>query len=149
CARIVEAMTDAALPRDVAGSLIARADGVPFFLEELVRAVVERPAGAIAAVIPGTVQEVITARVDRLASDDRGVLEAASVLGREGLPSLLRDVSGLDGPDFEAAVARLRLTEFLRETRVVPAPEYAFHHVLTQEVTYGNLGAERRARLHD
>jgi transcriptional regulator with AAA-type ATPase domain/predicted ATPase len=148
CARIVEA-TGAAIPRDVVGPLLARADGVPFFLEELVRAVAEHPAGAGPAVMPATVQEVITARVDRLAAADRAVIEAASVLGREGLVSLLRDVSGLDEPDFASALARLRLNEFLRETRVVPAPEYAFHHVLTQEVTYGNLAAERRARLHE
>ena len=147
-ARIVEAMTGPAVSREIAEALIAKAEGIPFFLEELVRALADRPAGAAPAAIPGTIQEAITARVDRLHAADRAVLEAACVLGKEGPVALLRAVSGLPDPDFSSALARLQLTEFLRETRVVPFAEYAFTHVLTQEVAYRNLAADRRRALH-
>ncbi len=147
--KIVESIAPAdVLDRQVADALVTKADGIPFFLEELVRAVSDRPSGSLLARIPGTIQGVITARLDRLSLAERELLEAAGVLGKEGAVSLLRDVSGLPDPEFSSALTKLRAAEFLRETRVVPSPEYAFTHGLTQEVAYQGLAAERRRALH-
>ena len=146
--RIVEAMAGDSVSPEVVEALIAKAEGIPFFLEELVRGLVDRPAGADPFAIPGTIGELITARVYRLPVGDRAVLEAACVLGKQGPVSLLREVSGLADPDFSSVLARLRLAEFLGETRVVPFPEYAFTHALIQEVAYRRLTAERRRALH-
>ena len=146
---IVSAVAPAgAVPAEVADALVARADGIPFYLEELVRAVADRPADAALADIPGTIQGVVTARLDRLPVADRDLLGTAAVLGREGPVSLLREVSGLAEPDFAPALHRLRALEFLRETRVVPSAAYAFTHVLTQEVAYASLSPDRRRVLH-
>jgi transcriptional regulator with AAA-type ATPase domain/tetratricopeptide (TPR) repeat protein len=147
--QIVESIAPAGLvTADIAGALVAKAEGIPFFLEELVRSVSDRPGGAALAGIPGTVQGVISARLDRLPGADRRLLEAAAVLGKEGSVSLLREVSGLPDPEFLSAFTRLRAAEFLRETRAVPLPQYAFTHGLTQEVAYENLSGQRRRSLH-
>src|SRR5262249_26229754 len=147
--KIVESIAPAgALAGPVTDALVAKADGIPFFLEELVRTVTDRPRGAPPAGTPGTSQGVVPAPLDRLSSVDRALLEAASVLGKEGALSVLRGVSGLAEPDFASALTNLRSAEFLRETRVVPSPEYAFTHALTQEVAYRGLADDRRRALH-
>jgi transcriptional regulator with AAA-type ATPase domain/tetratricopeptide (TPR) repeat protein len=147
--KIVESIAPAGVvSADVADALVAKAEGIPFFLEELVRSVSDRPGGATLAGIPGTVQGVISARLDRLPIADRHLLEAAAVLGKEGFVSLLREVSGLPDPEFLASFTCLRVAEFLRETRAVPLPQYAFTHGLTQEVAYENLSAQSRRALH-
>jgi tetratricopeptide (TPR) repeat protein len=147
--KIVESIAPAgAVAAPVADALVAKAEGIPFFLEELVRTMADRPSGSALAAIPGTIQGVITARLDRLSRAERALLEAAGVLGREGPLSVLRTVSGLAEADFSSALTNLRAAEFLRETRVVPSPEYAFTHALTQEVAYRALSAERRRALH-
>jgi transcriptional regulator with AAA-type ATPase domain/tetratricopeptide (TPR) repeat protein len=147
--KIVQSIAPAgALAGPVADALVAKADGIPFFLEELVRTMSDGPGDSALAGIPGTIQGVVTARLDRLSPTERSLLEAAGVLGREGALSVLRAVSGLADADFAAALTNLRSAEFLRETRVVPSPEYAFTHALTQEVAYRALSTERRRALH-
>jgi DNA-binding NtrC family response regulator len=147
--KIVESITvPHVLAPGVADTLVAKADGIPFFLEELVRAVLDHPRDGELAAIPGTIQGVITARLDRLPVADRDLLQAAAVLGKEGPVAPLAAIGGLPDTEFAAAMARLRASEFLRESRVVPVPEYAFTHVLTQDVAYRSLSAERRRGLH-
>lgn len=149
CLTIVESIAPAGIvSAEAAHALVAKSEGVPFFLEELVRSLSDRPAGAAVAAIPATVQEVISARLDRLPLADRHLLEAAAVFGKEGPLSLLREMSGRAETEFAASFAHLRAAEFLRTGRVVPFPEYAFAHVLTQEVAYETLSAERRRALH-
>jgi ABC-type oligopeptide transport system substrate-binding subunit/class 3 adenylate cyclase len=145
------------LPDEMEGRILEHAEGNPFFLEELVRSLVDagslvregdgwRYDHAAEVEIPPTVEKVILARIDRLEAHPRDVLTAASVLGREfGLP-LLEAVSG-DG-DVRASLSSLMRLDLLREARRWPEPEYRFKHALIQEATYRTLVVDERRALH-
>src|SRR3989441_455863 len=140
--------------------LIERTDGNPFFLEESVRTLVEtgvlvgdrgaygvaRPAGEIQ--VPATVQAVLAARIDRLPPEDEALLQTAAVIGKDVPFDLLQAVADRPEEPLRAGLIRLRGSEFLYETRLVPELEYAFKHVLSQEVAYAGLLQDRRRALH-
>jgi len=139
--------------------LIERTEGNPFFLEESVRRLVEtqvlvgsagyRLAKPLQAVdVPATVQAVLAARIDRLAAEDKRLLQAASVIGRDIPFTLLRAIADLEPEDLRRRVAHLQAGEFLYETSLFPELEYTFKHALTHEVAYGSLLRERRRGLH-
>jgi DNA-binding SARP family transcriptional activator len=140
--------------------LTARAGGNPFFLEECARAaeatgLMRGEPGAYRLdcdpdhlVLPATVQAVIAARLDRLAADEKRLLQVAAVVGAEASVPLLRAVSDLPDEAFERAVARLHTGEFLLPLRVVPEPVHRFKHALTHEVVYGSLLRQNRRELH-
>ena len=135
------------LPDDLARAILDKAEGNPFFLEELSRAVGEERGARTELTVPDTVQEVLLARIDRLPEGCRRVLVTASVLGREVSRGLLGRI--WDGPgDLEAPLAELTRLEFLYPSSRADEPVYAFTHSLTQEVAYGSLEPERRQALH-
>jgi ABC-type oligopeptide transport system substrate-binding subunit/class 3 adenylate cyclase/tetratricopeptide (TPR) repeat protein len=146
------------LPPKLHAQILAQAEGNPFFLEELVRSLVdsgavERVAGGwrfdheTGVEVPATVEKVILARVDRLSPDCRRVLTAASVLGRQFSLPLLRGVTH-DTADLRDSLRELQRLDLLREGRRWPQPEFRFKHVLIQETVYRTVvGSERRA-LH-
>jgi ABC-type oligopeptide transport system substrate-binding subunit/class 3 adenylate cyclase len=143
---------------DMEGRLLEHADGNPFFLEELVRSLVD--AGALVAEgdawrfdhaveveVPPTVEKVILARIDRLEPGSHAALMAASVLGRQfGLP-LLEAVSGGNG-GVVRSLNDLQRLDLVRESRRWPEAEYRFKHALIQETAYRTLLTEERTRLH-
>jgi class 3 adenylate cyclase/tetratricopeptide (TPR) repeat protein len=132
--------------RPVADSMlelvVRKAEGNPFFLEEMTRAL-----GAGEAAVPDTIHGIIAARIDRLPEAPKRLLQVASVLGREVSPRLLEavwdDRAAL--PDLLAELTRL---EFLDEQAAEAGPVYAFHHALIQEVAYETLPTTRRQALH-
>jgi tetratricopeptide (TPR) repeat protein len=139
--------------------LIDRTEGNPFFLEESVRRLVEtqvlvggigyrlaRPLGAVE--VPATVQAVLAARIDRLALEDKRLLQAASVIGKDIPFPLLQAIADMEPEDLRRRVAHLQAGEFLYETSLFPELEYTFKHALTHEVAYGSLLKERRRALH-
>src|SRR5712692_7037716 len=140
--------------------LIGRTEGNPFFLEESVRALVE--TGALvgergsyrlgrapdAIQVPATVQAVLAARIDRLAPEDKRVLQSAAVIGHELPFSLLLAVVEGGEDRLRASLARLQEAEFLYEASLFPELEYTFKHALSHEVAYGGLLHERRRALH-
>ena len=142
------------LPAEMERRILEPAEGNPFFLEELVRSLVD--AGALVrggegwrfdheveVEVPPTVEKVILARIDRLQPDAHDTLMAASVLGRQfGLP-LLEAVSGSDG-DVSRSLLELQRLDLVRESRRWPEPEYRFKHVLIQEAAYRTLVSEQR-----
>ena len=125
--------------------ILGRAEGNPFFLEELARTLVV-PQGAAPAAVPGTVQEVLLARLERLTEEDRELLQAASVLGRDFSPALLQAVTG--GGDLRQRLAALMDAEFLYEAATGGDALCVFRHALTQDVAYESLAPERRRALH-
>jgi class 3 adenylate cyclase/tetratricopeptide (TPR) repeat protein len=147
------------LPEELARVVARKAEGNPFFLEEIGRALIEtgavrksnghltlvRPASAI--VVPDRVQDVIAARIDRLADDQKQTVQVASVIGREFALRLLRRVA--DATErLEGALAHLKSLEFIYE-RLAPADvEYVFKHALTQDVAYESILHARRRALH-
>jgi class 3 adenylate cyclase/tetratricopeptide (TPR) repeat protein len=165
-----------ALPTETAGKLLDALLGVdpglaplkqllvplgnPFYLEEAVRTLVEtkalkglpgdyrltRPVEAIQ--VPATVQVMLAARIDRLASEDKRLLQVAAVVGERAPFSLLRAIAELPDEALRSALAHLRATEFLYETGLPPDFEYTFKHALTHDVTYGSLLLESRRELH-
>jgi class 3 adenylate cyclase/tetratricopeptide (TPR) repeat protein len=140
--------------------LIERAAGNPFFLEESVRALVETGVlegepGAYRVIstadkiqVPASVQAVLAARIDRLAPDDKHLLQNASAIGTVVPAKLLRAVAEPPMTDVRAGLVRLRDAGFLQEARLYPEVEYAFAHALTYEVAYAGLLHERRKALH-
>ncbi len=160
-----EVVLDELLGRDAAlGPLkrlvIERTDGNPFFIEETVRSLVEtgvlageRGGYRLARVVqslqvPATAQALLAARIDRLAPEDKRLLQAAAVIGTDVPFELLQAVGDEPEDRLRQGLARLQATEFVYETRLFPDPEYTFRHALTHEVAYGSLLAERRRTLH-
>jgi class 3 adenylate cyclase/tetratricopeptide (TPR) repeat protein len=134
--------------------------GNPFFLEETVRALVD--SGALAGdrgryqlvhpvqtiQVPPTVQVVLAARIDRLAPEDKRLLQTASVVGKDVSLALLRAIAGLPDDALHRALDRLRAAEFLVETGFYPDLTYAFKHALTHEVASASVLQERKRALH-
>ena len=134
--------------------------GNPFFLEETVRTLVETNALAgergryrltqsIQAIqVPATVHAMLAARIDRLPSDDKRLLQTASVIGKDLPFALLQAVADLPDDVLRRGLSHLQAAEFLHETSLYPDSEYTFKHALTHEVVYGSLLEERRRSLH-
>jgi adenylate cyclase len=137
----------AALPTKLEPALaelvVDRADGNPFFTEELARYLRER---GDAAELPDTVHDLLTARIDRLPERLKRTLQVAAVLGREFRLSLLAALA--PSADLEPMLGELVSRELLRQKDVLPDPVYAFSHPLTQEVAYRGLLVKSRAELH-
>jgi len=134
----------ARLPEDLAGEVLEKAEGNPFFLEELTRSLIEHGAGAA---VPDTLQGLLTARIDRLPPEHKRLLQTASVLGREVALDLLQAI--WDRPSrLEPLLADLKRWELLHEVSGADRPVYVFHHALTQEVAYQTLLSGRRQALH-
>ena len=140
--------------------LIERTEGNPFFLEESVRTLVEtgvlmgergayRLAKTLPSVqVPATVQAVLAARIDRLPPEDKGLLEAASVLGKNVSCVLLQAIAEMSEEALHRSLDHLQTAEFLYETHLFPELEYTFKHALTCEVAYGSLLERRRRAYH-
>jgi class 3 adenylate cyclase/tetratricopeptide (TPR) repeat protein len=134
--------------------------GNPFFLEETVRTLVEtkvlagerghyrltQPVQTIQ--VPPTVQAMLAARIDRLAPEDKRLLQVASVVGKDLPFALLQAIAELPDEALRRGLDHLRAAEFLHETGLYPDLEYSFKHALTHEVTYRGLLQERRRELH-
>ncbi len=140
--------------------LIDRTEGNPFFLEESVRTLVEmkvlvgergayRMTAPLHSVhVPATVEAILAARIDRLPGEDKRLLQAAAVVGKDLLFSLLQTVAELPEEELRRGLARLQAAEFLYESGLFPDLEYTFKHALTHEVAYGGLLQERRRAMH-
>jgi predicted ATPase/MoxR-like ATPase len=140
--------------------LVERTGGNPFFLEETIRRLAEtavlagergayrlaRPVMSIA--VPDTVQEVLAARMARLAQPAYEVLLSAAVVGRRVRHDVLAAVSGLSAETLDRGLELLQTREFLSETSLAEDREYIFRHALTQEVAYTSLPDEQRRALH-
>jgi class 3 adenylate cyclase/tetratricopeptide (TPR) repeat protein len=139
--------------------VLSRAEGNPFFIEEVVRSLVD--VGALVRTedglrvtehidrveVPGTIQEVVMARVDRLPADTRRVLELGAVLGRTFPARLLAEVAD-ETPGIEFAVAQCLRAELLEEARIGDESSYAFKHALAQETVYESILRRTRRTLH-
>ena len=137
-----------------------RAQGNPFFIEELVQALVEAGSlqggrGAyrlVAAVdeaaVPASVQAVLSARIDRLSAREKALLQAAAVIGKEFSQPVLERVVDLQPRELEDALRNLIAGEFVYEQELYPEALYAFKHPLTLEVAYGSQLRERRGKVH-
>jgi class 3 adenylate cyclase/tetratricopeptide (TPR) repeat protein len=136
-----------ALPQHLEQVIIDKAQGNPFFLEELTHAVIEQGDLQRDGVVPDTIQGVLMARIDRLPEAHKCLLQTASVLGREFAPRLLQALWEEPAP-LESLLLDLKRLEFLYERARGEEPVYVFKHALTQDVAYASLLTTRRQVLH-
>jgi class 3 adenylate cyclase/predicted ATPase len=136
-----------ALARDVVDNVAARTGGVPLFVEEVTRLLLERGEQGGAQAIPPTLQQSLMARLDRL-GPAREVAQIGSVIGRGFSYKLLKAVAGLDDLPLEAALEKLSDADIVLVEGVLPDSDYRFKHALIQDAAYENLLKSRRQVLH-
>jgi DNA-binding SARP family transcriptional activator/predicted ATPase len=147
------------LPEAVVEQILARADGVPLFIEELTSMLLEGGLlretkegyvldGALPALaIPTTLQDSLAARLDRLQSD-KHVTQTGAAIGREFSHELIRVVASLAPADLDAALERLTASGLISRRGAAPIATYAFKHALVQDAAYATLPKSRRQKLH-
>src|SRR5262245_49773792 len=147
------------LPEEVTDQIIDRTDGVPLFIEELTKAVVESGlladagdrytvAGSLPPLaIPTTLQGSLLARLDHLAPV-REVAQIAAALGRQFSHELISAVAGMPQRQIDDALGQLVGAELIFRRGVPPDAEYTFKHALVQDTAYGTLLRGRRQQLH-
>jgi class 3 adenylate cyclase/tetratricopeptide (TPR) repeat protein len=137
-----------------------RTGGNPFFIEEIVQALFDEGAlirnGSIKVKrslsqlrLPPTVQGMLAARIDRLADQQKELLQTLAVIGRESPLAVLQRITGIEGLSLNRSLAELRAREFIYEQPSEHDTEYVFKHALTQEVAYNSLLIERRKQVHE
>ena len=136
-----------ALSKEVVESVSERTGGVPLYVEEVARLLLELgEAGGLQA-IPPTLQQSLAARLDRLGGA-REVAQIGAVLGRDFTYSLLRAVGGLEDPALHAALDRLAEADLLIAEGAGPEANYRFKHALVKDAAYQSLLKSRRQQLH-
>ena len=156
---IMNALNIAGLHHRVRRAIIERSGGNPFFIEEVLRSLVDEGAvvrkhGAFhttekihTMVIPQTINDVLLARIDRLEERTKELIKIASVIGRSFFHRVLADVaSSLD--DINRRLEFLTGIQLIRERRRLKELEYLFKHALVHEATYGSILSETRKELH-
>jgi predicted ATPase len=131
----------------VIDSVTERTGGVPLFVEEVTRLLLERGEQGGTQAIPPTLQQSLTARLDRL-GPAREVAQISAVIGRDFSYSLLRAVSGWEDRPLQAALERLGEADILLVQGLPPESDYRFKHALIQDAAYENLLKSRRQLLH-
>jgi transcriptional regulator with AAA-type ATPase domain/tetratricopeptide (TPR) repeat protein len=135
------------VPEPLAELIVDRAEGNPFFLEELLRTIRDGKEGVQAAV-PETVQDVLMARLMRLEHQDRRVLTTAAVLGRDFAIPLLQALLRISDDELGTSLDHLQAGEFLLTQVDSGTVRQRFKHALTQEVAYGAISPAERRQLH-
>ena len=147
------------LPDDLRALIVRKAEGNPFFVEEVVKSLQEVGAirragdryvlakGLDEILIPDTIQDVIMARIDRLSEAPKKTLQLASVIGREFTRRLLDRIADLRERT-EEFLQDLKAIELIYEKALYPELAYMFKHALTHEVAYNSLLMQRRKELH-
>ncbi|HJY84495.1 MAG TPA: adenylate/guanylate cyclase domain-containing protein [Candidatus Binatia bacterium] len=150
-----------ALPPEVVNQIVSKTDGVPLFVEELTKAVMEsgvlqegddRDVGARRAVplplaIPATLQDVLMARLDRLATV-KEVAQLGATLGREFSYELLQAVAPMEEASLQQTLAKLVEAEVLYQRGLPPQARYVFKHALIQDAAYQSLLKSKRQQYH-
>ena len=136
-----------ALPRDIVEGVSERTGGVPLFVEEVTRLLLERGEQGGAQAIPPTLQQSLAARLDRLGSA-RETAQIGAVLGRGFSYALLQSVAGLDEGALQSALERLAEADILFVEGDGAQATYRFKHALIQDAAYDSLLKSRRQMLH-
>jgi predicted ATPase len=149
------------LPEVVRSQILRKTEDNPFFIEEVIRALIAegtlaketrdgawrlaRPVATLA--LPDTIQGVIMARIDRLEEGVKSVLKLASVIGRSFFLRILQAIAEA-GDAVDRSLTQLEHAELIRLRERLPELEYIFKHALVQEAAYGSILVERRRAIH-
>ena len=140
--------------------IIEKTQGNPFFMEEIVRALVEQGVlvrnGATRLTkplteihIPPTVHGILASRIDALPASEKGLLQTLAVIGKDFPLNLVRHITASPDDQLEPMLKGLQAGEFIYEQPALGEAEYTFKHALTQEVAYNSVLMERRRLLHE
>ena len=148
------------LPAHVVEQVVQRTDGVPLFVEELTKSIVEAQTAALGDTealriagdsspieVPASLRDSLTARLDRL-GEAKMVAQLASVLGREFDYALLHTICNLPQAELEQRLAELNRAEIIHQRGIPPRSHYVFKHALIQESAYDTLLKSTRAQYH-
>ena len=147
------------LPPEVLEQILAKTDGVPLFMEELTKSVLEsglvrETSGAYVLAsaltplaIPSTLQDSLTARLDRL-SPVKETAQIGAAIGREFSRALLEAISPIKGAALDDALHQLIEAELIHVRGAAPKATYVFKHALVQDTAHGSLLRSRRQRIH-
>ena len=158
-AAMVERVAGKALPEEVVQQLLAKSDGVPLYIEEMTKNLVESglltetdghyeltgPLPKMA--IPSSLQDSFAARLDRLASV-RELAQIGAVLGREFSHGLIHAVSRVDDPKLQNGLGQLSAADILFQRGLPPDATYTFKHALLQDAAYASLLKSQRQQFH-
>lgn len=158
---MMESMLDTeSLPEDLRRLIRHRAEGNPFYLEEILNALVESNTLAFEdgrwqmnrafkeTDIPSTIHGIIASRMDQLDPEDRRILQEAAVIGRSFLYDLLKRIS-VHGDEVDSGLYKLERAGLIKSRALHPEMEFIFKHALIQEVSYGSLLRRERQRVHE
>ena len=146
--RMVEELTARhALPKEMIEGVTERTGGVPLFVEEVTRLLLERGEQGGIQAIPPTLQQSLTARLDRL-GPTREVAQIGAVIGRGFSYSLIRAVTEIEDAALQPTLERLAEADILLVQGLPPESDYRFKHALIQDAAYENLLKSRRQVLH-
>jgi tetratricopeptide (TPR) repeat protein len=154
-------LTVADLPASLRSEILAKAEGNPFFVEEILRRLIDEgvlvqegdhwraSAAALSATIPDSIYALLAARVDSLAAAERRVVQEAAVIGRTFWAAAVGHAIPNDGVDNSLAVLERKGLVVVRPTSSLSGQEeYAFRHALVRDVAYASLPKARRALAH-
>ncbi len=156
---IINMLNIGELHHAVIGQIVRRASGNPFFIEEVVRSLIDEGAVVLTdgkfqvtekihtMSIPHTINDVLMARIDRLEEKTRSLVKVAAVIGRNFFYRILSEVSNRR-EDIDFSLAYLKEIQLVRERRRMGELEYLFKHALAQEVAYDSILPPKRKELH-
>lgn len=159
-AAVAEAVAGKRLPQEVLNEIVAHADGVPLFIEELTKAMRDLNVlvdagdhfdllGSLPAVtVPVTLQDALMARLDSLPPSARHAAQVGAVIGREFDRALLASVSDMPAGELETALSELIGAELILSGGTTASPANIFKHALIQDAAYESLLKRRRRELH-
>lgn len=158
---MMESMLDSeSLPDDLCRLIQSRAEGNPFYLEEILNALIDSKALAFEdgrwqmnrafkeTDIPSTIHGIIASRMDQLDPEDKRILQEAAVIGRAFLYDLLKRIS-VHGDAVDSCLYKLERAGLIQPRALHPEMEFMFKHALIQEVSYGSLLRRERQRVHE
>jgi len=143
----------------IAAKIIVRAGGNPFFIEEVVRSLIDEGVVVLEngrfkttekieeIVVPHRIVDVLMARIDRLEEETRNLVKVASVIGRSFFYRIIKEVAKFS-KDIDSQLLNLKELQLIRERKREGEVEYLFKHALAQEVAYESILHRKRRRLH-
>jgi len=149
------------LDNDLEDLILEKSEGIPFFIEELVKSlkdlkIIEKNENIVGLtknaqnlVIPSTIHDVIMTRVDPLPWSVKEVLQTGAVIGREFSYDLIKKVADLSGQELISQLSALKDSELVYERGIYPQSTYIFKHALTREVVYDSILIVRKKKLHE
>jgi tetratricopeptide (TPR) repeat protein len=157
---VASILTEGKVGEELRDFIIGRASGNPLFIEELTHGLLEN--GSIVKSedrfvlspdtsdieVPDTIQDIIAARLDHLEGNLKGLIQVASVIGREFAFNLLEAITSVQ-EELKTSLDNLQGLELIYEKSLFPELEYVFKHALTQEVAYASLLLKKRKEIHE